>query len=57
MMFAWPQEKGQDAKIDGDDPDHISWLFNSAEKRAAEFHISGILSFKSCLLLPFLTSS
>jgi ubiquitin-activating enzyme E1 C len=42
MMFAWPKEKGQDAKIDGDDPDHISWLFQKAEGRAKEFNITGV---------------
>jgi ubiquitin-activating enzyme E1 C len=42
MMFAWPKAKGQDTKIDGDDPDHVSWLFQSAEARAKEFNISGV---------------
>jgi len=42
MMFAWPKEKGQDTKIDGDDPDHVTWLFQKAESRAQEFNISGV---------------
>eukprot|EP01128_Nolandella_sp_AFSM9_P004828 TRINITY_DN224_c0_g1_i1.p1 TRINITY_DN224_c0_g1~~TRINITY_DN224_c0_g1_i1.p1 ORF type:complete len:483 (+),score=102.96 TRINITY_DN224_c0_g1_i1:44-1450(+) len=42
MMFAWPQEKGEELKIDGDDPEHITWLNAQATTRAAEFSIEGV---------------
>lgn len=41
MMFAWPKDKGE-AKIDGDDPTHIQWLYEKATARAAEFAIEGV---------------
>lgn len=28
--------------IDGDNPEHISWLFETAKRRAAEFSITGV---------------
>lgn len=32
----------KDQKIDGDDPEHLSWLFKTATARANEFDISGV---------------
>ena len=29
-------------KMDTDDPDHISWLYDVASKRAKEFNIEGV---------------
>lgn len=31
-----------DASIDGDDPDHILWIFERAQERADEFGIQGV---------------
>lgn len=31
-----------DKKIDGDDPEHITWLYETALKRASEFNITGV---------------
>ena len=28
--------------IDGDDPEHVQWIYKHALKRAQEFHIQGI---------------
>jgi hypothetical protein len=28
--------------IDGDDPDHIMWIFNKSQDRAAEYGIQGV---------------
>lgn len=43
-VVLWPKENpfGPDAKLDVDDPEHISWLYHEAEKRAAEFGIEGV---------------
>jgi NEDD8-activating enzyme E1 len=32
----------KDQKLDGDDPVHLKWLFETASKRADEFNISGV---------------
>jgi ubiquitin-activating enzyme E1 C len=31
-----------DKKVDGDDPEHLRWLFDVASRRAAEFNITGV---------------
>ena len=28
--------------IDGDNPDHVSWLLQQAEQRAAQYNITGV---------------
>jgi len=28
--------------IDGDNPDHVSWLLGQAEQRAAQYNITGV---------------
>ncbi|KAJ3241236.1 hypothetical protein HDU78_001952 [Chytriomyces hyalinus] len=40
-ILLWPKEYPT-TKIDGDDPDHINWLFNEASKRAEEYGIRGV---------------
>jgi len=43
MWFKWredPQRK--ELKIDGDDPDHINWIYERASERAREFGIEGV---------------
>ncbi|KAJ3327839.1 hypothetical protein HDU76_011023 [Blyttiomyces sp. JEL0837] len=40
-VLEWPRVF-PDKKIDGDDPEHLKWLFDTASKRAAEFKILGV---------------
>jgi len=40
-VIQWPKEFPE-VKIDGDDPEHITWLFNAAMARAKEFNIAGV---------------
>ncbi|KAJ3085788.1 hypothetical protein HK102_013833, partial [Quaeritorhiza haematococci] len=40
-VLEWPKQfPGQ--KIDGDDPEHLKWLFETASSRAKEFNITGV---------------
>ncbi|EGD72325.1 NEDD8-activating enzyme E1 catalytic subunit [Salpingoeca rosetta] len=39
-LVLWP--KHRDDQIDGDNPEHITWLFEKARERAAEFGIGGV---------------
>ncbi|KAJ3417603.1 hypothetical protein HDV05_000060 [Chytridiales sp. JEL 0842] len=40
-VIQWPKEfPGK--KVDGDDPEHLKWLFQTASARAAEFNITGV---------------
>ncbi|KAL3419003.1 nedd8-activating enzyme e1 catalytic subunit [Phlyctema vagabunda] len=44
-IIAWDQEKpfpDVDNKLDNDDPEHITWLFQKSLARAQEFNISGV---------------
>lgn len=43
-ILLWPKENpfGEDIPIDGDDPQHINWIFEKAQKRASEYGISGV---------------
>jgi NEDD8-activating enzyme E1 len=40
-IIAWEQEKPF-PKLDNDDPEHITWLWKKALKRAEEFNITGV---------------
>lgn len=40
-IIAWPQER-KDEIADMDDPEHVSWLYQKALARAAEFNIPGV---------------
>ncbi|KAH6918356.1 NEDD8 activating enzyme [Coprinopsis sp. MPI-PUGE-AT-0042] len=40
-VLEWPRVQ-PDKKMDTDDPEHISWLYNVALKRAKEFNIEGV---------------
>ncbi len=40
-IIAWEQEKPF-PKLDNDDPEHITWLYQKALKRAEEFKIPGV---------------
>ena len=37
-ILLWPKEKpfGDEVNIDGDDPQHISWIFEKAKERAEQ---------------------
>ncbi len=41
QIIAWEQEKPF-PKLDNDDPEHITWLWRKALKRAEEFNILGV---------------
>jgi NEDD8-activating enzyme E1 len=41
QIIAWEQEKPF-PKLDNDDPEHITWLWRKALKRAEEFNIPGV---------------
>ena len=43
-ILLWPKEKpfGEDTNIDGDDPQHISWIYEKARERAEQFGIQGV---------------
>jgi NEDD8-activating enzyme E1 len=40
-IIAW-EEHRKDITLDTDDPEHITWLYRTALKRAEEFNISGV---------------
>ena len=40
-VVLWAKER-EDVPLDGDDPEHIQWLFDKAAQRAAQFGISGV---------------
>eukprot|EP00049_Salpingoeca_infusionum_P004734 m.82948 g.82948 ORF g.82948 m.82948 type:complete len:431 (-) comp12706_c0_seq2:1288-2580(-) len=40
-VVLWPRER-KDDKLDGDNPDHVSWLYQQASERAKEFGIQGV---------------
>uniref|UniRef100_A0A4W5NRH5 NEDD8-activating enzyme E1 catalytic subunit n=1 Tax=Hucho hucho TaxID=62062 RepID=A0A4W5NRH5_9TELE len=43
-MLLWPKEKpfGDGVGLDADDPEHIQWVYQKSQERAAEFSITGI---------------
>ncbi|KXJ23833.1 NEDD8-activating enzyme E1 catalytic subunit [Exaiptasia diaphana] len=43
-VLVWPQEKpfGENVPVDGDDPEHVQWIYNHAKQRAEEYNISGV---------------
>uniref|UniRef100_A0A8C6PRN1 NEDD8-activating enzyme E1 catalytic subunit n=1 Tax=Nothobranchius furzeri TaxID=105023 RepID=A0A8C6PRN1_NOTFU len=43
-ILQWPKEMpfGDGVALDGDDPEHIQWVFQRSLKRAAEFNITGV---------------
>ncbi|PSN69797.1 hypothetical protein BS50DRAFT_519204 [Corynespora cassiicola Philippines] len=40
-IIAWEEER-KDITLDNDDPEHITWLYQKALKRAEEFNIPGV---------------
>ena len=45
---SWEEEKpfGKDTKIEGDDPKHIVWIMEQAEKRRQHYKIDGVIDFQ-----------
>lgn len=44
-LLQWPKENpfgGEEAAIDGDDPNHISWIYEKSLQRAREYGIQGV---------------
>ncbi|KAF7305023.1 E2-bind domain-containing protein [Mycena kentingensis (nom. inval.)] len=41
-VLEWPRVFGTEKKLDNDDPEHITWLYNIASARAKEFNIEGV---------------
>ncbi|XP_032822542.1 NEDD8-activating enzyme E1 catalytic subunit isoform X1 [Petromyzon marinus] len=43
-LLQWPKEQpfGDAVALDGDDPEHIQWVYQNSLARAAEFHITGV---------------
>ncbi|KAB0378243.1 hypothetical protein FD755_009821 [Muntiacus reevesi] len=43
-ILQWPKEQpfGEGVPLDGDDPDHIQWIFQKALERASQYNIRGV---------------
>lgn len=41
-IIQWDKENPFEADLDGDDPQHISWIFEKAQERASQFNIVGL---------------
>ncbi|XP_063981982.1 NEDD8-activating enzyme E1 catalytic subunit [Diachasmimorpha longicaudata] len=41
-VIQWPKENPFDAAIDGDDPQHINWIYEKSQERAIQFGIRGL---------------
>ncbi|XP_072454814.1 NEDD8-activating enzyme E1 catalytic subunit isoform X4 [Notamacropus eugenii] len=43
-ILQWPKEQpfGEGVTLDGDDPDHIQWVFQKSLERASQFNIRGV---------------
>ncbi|GLH07219.1 hypothetical protein R5R35_001745 [Gryllus longicercus] len=41
-VIQWPKENPWSVPIDGDDPQHISWIYEKSSERAAQFSIPGV---------------
>uniref|UniRef100_A0A8D3DDK3 NEDD8-activating enzyme E1 catalytic subunit n=1 Tax=Scophthalmus maximus TaxID=52904 RepID=A0A8D3DDK3_SCOMX len=41
-ILQWPKENPFGGNLDGDNPDHIQWVFDRSQERAAEFSITGV---------------
>lgn len=40
-IIAWPEQRKDDT-LDMDDPEHVTWLYQTALRRAQEYNISGV---------------
>ncbi|NXA45201.1 UBA3 enzyme, partial [Nothocercus julius] len=43
-ILQWPKEQpfGEDVPLDGDDPEHIQWIYQKSLERASQFNIKGV---------------
>lgn len=41
-VIQWPKENPFESVIDGDDPQHINWIYEKSSERAAQFGIQGV---------------
>uniref|UniRef100_A0A3P9MC28 NEDD8-activating enzyme E1 catalytic subunit n=1 Tax=Oryzias latipes TaxID=8090 RepID=A0A3P9MC28_ORYLA len=41
-ILQWPKETPFGGSLDGDNPEHIQWVFERSQERAAEFSIPGV---------------
>ena len=41
-VLEWPRVHGDKVRMDTDNPDHISWLYEKALERAKQFKIEGV---------------
>lgn len=41
-IIQWEKENPFDCDLDGDDPQHVSWVYEKAQERANTFHITGL---------------
>ncbi|XP_046835883.1 NEDD8-activating enzyme E1 catalytic subunit [Vespa crabro] len=41
-VIQWPKENPFESIIDGDDPQHINWIYEKSSERAAQFGIQGL---------------
>lgn len=41
-VIQWDKENPFETPIDGDDPNHISWIYEKSFERASQFNISGV---------------
>lgn len=41
-VIQWDKENPFNAPLDGDDPEHLSWVFEKAQERANNFNITGL---------------
>ncbi|KAJ3370692.1 hypothetical protein GGF31_004006 [Allomyces arbusculus] len=41
-LLQWPKEFGEDHRLDGDNPDHITWVYDQALARAQQYGIRGV---------------
>lgn len=41
-VIQWPKENPWNVALDGDDPQHISWVYEKSLERALQFNIIGL---------------
>jgi NEDD8-activating enzyme E1 len=41
-IIQWDKENPFKCALDGDDPEHVSWVFEKAQERANQFNITGL---------------
>lgn len=41
-VIQWDKESPFDAALDGDDPHHLSWVYEKAQERAGQYNITGL---------------